>query len=114
MPRRNKADTRNGQKGPRFTQYFAPVLEALKNLGGPGRPSEVDDYILKNHPDLAGPAQMEILQTGVTRFNKDIHFARFFLAKYGLVSSSQRGVWSLTEAGANAAITPTVAVEIFQ
>ena len=33
--------------GPKFVQYFFPVIEALKELGGSGRPSEVRDVIAK-------------------------------------------------------------------
>lgn len=113
MPRRSKAGTTNGPKGSRFTQYFAPALEALKSLGGSGRPSEVMDYILKNYHELAGPEQMEILQkTGGTRFSKDIHFARLYLAQAGYIGSSHRGVWKLTEKGSTAVITPSDAIDI--
>lgn len=31
--------------GPKFVQYFSPVIQALKDLGGSGRPSEVRDVI---------------------------------------------------------------------
>ena len=44
--------------------------------------------------------QSEALPSGVqTRFENQVHWARFYLAKAGYIDSSQRGVWSLTEKG---------------
>ncbi|MDH3287813.1 MAG: restriction endonuclease, partial [Betaproteobacteria bacterium] len=34
-----------------------------------------------------------------TRFENQVHWARFYLAKAGYIDSSQRGVWTLTEKG---------------
>lgn len=31
--------------GPQFVQYFGPVLDALRALGGTGRPAEVQSWI---------------------------------------------------------------------
>ena len=40
------------------------------------------------------------LPSGVqTRFENQVHWARFYLAKAGYIDSSQRGVWTLTEKG---------------
>ena len=35
-------------KGPRFVQYFQPVLDALKDLGSSARPKEVYEWIAKH------------------------------------------------------------------
>jgi restriction system protein len=32
-------------KGPQFVRYLAPLIDALKELGGSGRPAEVRDLI---------------------------------------------------------------------
>jgi hypothetical protein len=32
-------------KGPKFVHFFGPVIEALQDLGGSGRPTEVVDWI---------------------------------------------------------------------
>lgn len=34
-----------------------------------------------------------------TRFENQVHWARFYLAKAGYIDSSQRGLWTLTEKG---------------
>ena len=42
-----------------------------------------------------------------TRFENQVHWARFYLAKAGYIDSSQRGVWTLTEKGRSlGAVTP--------
>jgi hypothetical protein len=33
----------DGLKGPKFVQYFVPIIAALKALGGSARPPEVTD-----------------------------------------------------------------------
>jgi len=33
------------RKGPHFIKYMGPTVEALKELGGSGRPAEVIDWI---------------------------------------------------------------------
>ena len=52
--------------------------------------------------------QSESLPSGVqTRFENQVHWARFYLARAGYIDSSQRGVWTLTEKGRSlGAVTP--------
>ena len=42
------------------------------------------------------------LKNAVSRFENQVHWARFYLAKTGYIDSSRRGVWALTEKGLNA------------
>ena len=82
-------------KGPKFVCYFVPVIEALKALGGSARPVEVRNHIAETLR-LDESEQEELLPSGVqTRFHNQVHWARFYLAKAGLIDSSQRGVWAL-------------------
>lgn len=49
---------------------------------------------------ISDAEQSEPLPSGVqTRFENQVHWARFYLAKAGYIDSSQRGVWTLTEKG---------------
>ncbi len=85
--------------GPKFVRYFGPVLQALHELGGSGRPSEVRD-IIAQRLRITEAEQSEALPSGAqSRFDNQVAWARFYLAKAGLLDSSQRGVWSLTERG---------------
>ena len=85
-------------RGPKFVQFFDPVLQALKELGGSGRPAEVVEVIarLKNISDTQ---RQEVLQSGGLRFDNQIAFARQYLVWGGYLDSSKRGVWSLTQKG---------------
>ncbi len=87
---------------PQYSDYINSVLESLIKLGGSARPSEVCPAIAK---DLSLPDSIleERLANGVSRFENQVHWARFYLVKDGYIDSSRRGVWSLTEKGRNAA-----------
>ena len=82
-----------------FARYIGPVLQAIRELGGSGRPDEVRTVIARNL-GISDAEQSEPLPSGVqTRFENQVHWARFYLAKAGYIDSSQRGVWTLTEKG---------------
>jgi restriction system protein len=84
--------------GPKFVQFFSPVIEALKELGGSGRPSEVREVIAKQL-NISETDRTELLDGGAPRFDNQVAWARFYLVKEGLVDSSKRGVWSLSDRG---------------
>lgn len=90
--------TKRTGSGPQFTQYFGPVLAALKELGGSGRPAEVKD-IIADKLNVSDAEQEDLTKSGVPRFSNQIDWARFYLARAGFIDSSVRGVWSLTEKG---------------
>ncbi len=83
---------------PRYTDYINPLMDVLKQLGGSARPVEVCPAIAKNL-SLSDSILEERLDNGVSRFENQVHWARFYLAKAGYIDSSRRGVWSLTEKG---------------
>lgn len=95
-------NTPMGQKptaqGPKFVSYFWPVVEALKKLGGSARPAEVREEIAAKL-EISDKAQAETLQSGLPRFDNQVAWARFYLVKAGIIDSSSRGVWTLTEKG---------------
>jgi len=104
-----KAKTR---KGPHFIKYMGPTVEALKELGGSGRPAEVIDWIAIAL-DVTDEHQLEVQKSGQTRFENQVHWARFYLSKAGYIDSSQRGVWSLTKSGLSVAFNHDKALTIF-
>ena len=99
------------KSGPKFVQYFSIVLDALRELGGSGRPGEIVDYIA-NHYELDEEEQ-GLLSDGTTRYNKNINWARFYLTKAGFIDGSVRGVWSLTETGQKTTLNRKQSMEIF-
>ncbi len=84
--------------GPKFVQFFSPIIETLKELGGSGRPSEVRNAIAKQL-NISEQDRTELLSGGASRFDNQVAWARFYLVKAGLVDSSKRGVWSLSDKG---------------
>lgn len=99
---------------PQFVRYFSPVIEALHQLGGSGRPEEVRACIVQTL-GLSEKEQTDATASGIPRFENRVHWARFYLSKAGYIDSSQRGVWSLTDKSRG---TPTLtddqAREIFR
>uniref|UniRef100_A0A7C4AR16 Restriction endonuclease n=1 Tax=Desulfomonile tiedjei TaxID=2358 RepID=A0A7C4AR16_9BACT len=103
---------RKNDEGAQFVKYFGPLLDALRKLGGSGTPDEVVEQIAK---DLGLPddVQNELLSSGGSRFQNQVAWARFYLVREGLLDSSKRGVWSLTERGRATTLTHEQARDIF-
>ncbi len=102
------------KQGPYFIRYLDPAIKALKELGGSGTPSEVVEIVAKLR-NVSEEEQKETLKTGASRFVNQVHFARQYLVWEGLLSSSKRGIWSLTEKGMQSGeISHAAALEIFQ
>ncbi|KUZ67739.1 restriction endonuclease [Burkholderia ubonensis] len=79
-------------------RYMGPALDALRVLGGSGTPDEVVERIAQDL-NISDEVQNEILPSGEGRFRNRVRWARLYLVREGLVDSSRRGVWALTEAG---------------
>jgi restriction system protein len=100
---------------PQFVKYFGPLLDALQQLGGSGRPDEVRSVIAQKL-NLSEAEQSEPLPSKAQpRFDNQVHWARFYLSKAGLLDSSRRGVWALTDkARATMPLNETMARDIFR
>lgn len=102
---------RNADEGTQFLKHFGPLLDALRKLGGSGTPDEVAERVAADL-GLSDATQNELLPSGEPRFKNQVAWARFYLAREGLLDSSKRGVWSLTERGRAASLTYEQAREI--
>lgn len=103
-----------GSGAPQFVRYFGPVIEALQQLGGSGRPDEVRARIAQTLA-LSEKEQSAPLPSGVSRFDNQVHWARFYLAKAGYIDSSHHGVWTLTEkARLSKSLSPQEARDVFR
>jgi len=58
--------------------------------------------------------QNETVPSGGSRLRTNVAWARFYLVQEGLLDSSERGVWSLTERGRSARLTLSEAGAIFR
>ena len=99
------------EEGARFLHYFGPLLDALRGLGGSGTPDEVVERIATDL-NLSDELQNETLPSGEPRLRNQVAWARFYLVREGLLDSSRRGVWSLTERGRSATLSLEQAREI--
>lgn len=103
---------RKSDEGAQFVRYFGPVLDALRKLGGSGKPDEVTEQVASDL-SLSDESQNDLLPSGESRFRNQVAWARFYLVREGLLDSSKRGVWSLTERGRSTSLTHAQSREIF-
>lgn len=94
-----------------FVQWMGPVLDALRELGGSGKPREVLDLIAERR-GLTDTKLEEILKSGQTRFYNQVHWARQYLVWEGLIDGSTHGVWSLTSTGYTTSLDDEAALKL--
>jgi restriction system protein len=100
--------------GPAFVQYMEPVIFSLRALGGSARPPEVVDKVAELLK-VSDEKRAEQMASGNARFDNMVAWARFYLAKAGVIDSSKRGVWALTDKGrASKPLSPADALELFK
>ncbi|MGQ0677461.1 MAG: restriction endonuclease [Rhodospirillales bacterium] len=80
------------------------MIDALKALGDSGRPREVCDWIASKLK-LTDAELSQTGKNGLSRFENQVAWARFYLAKGGFIDASRRGVWILTDSGRSSNLT---------
>lgn len=100
-------------RGPKFIQYFQPVIDGLRDLGSSAKPREVYTWIAEHHP-IPKEEIESTTKGGQSKFENKVGWARFYLAKGGLIDTEQRGVWVLTEKGRLANLSHEDAYELFK
>jgi hypothetical protein len=85
-------------RGPQYITYFWPLIQALRKLGGSARPAEAREEIAKKLR-ISDAVRAETLPSGIPRFYSDVSWAKLYLVKAGIIYSSSRGVWTLTDKG---------------
>jgi restriction system protein len=98
--------------GAQFVKWYGPLLEALRSLGGSATPDEAVARIARDL-SLSEEVQNETLPSGELRFRNQVAWARFYLVREGLLDSSKRGVWSLTQRGRETTLNEQQSREIF-
>ncbi len=82
----------------KYDDLFNPTLKALKNLGGSGSVSEIEEQVIEIL-NLTEAAINEIHRESTTKLTYRLAWARNYLKRYELIENSSRGVWALTENG---------------
>jgi len=95
----------------KYTTFFGPVVDAIRSMGGSARPNEVKAWILENlsvDPEYL----QEQNKSGETKFSNNVDWARYYLAEFGILDRSKRGVWALTSRGKESVIDEVKVAEI--
>lgn len=91
---------------------MGPILDALRELGGSGKPREVCDLIA-DRQGISDKKLEETLKSGQTRYYNQVHWARQYLVWEGLLDGSTRGVWSLTPIGYKTSLDKVTGHKVF-
>ncbi|MBK9271636.1 MAG: restriction endonuclease [Saprospiraceae bacterium] len=95
-----------------FTRWFGPLLNALRDLGGSGRPKEVTERIARNL-NIPDKVLEETLKSGTPRFANQVAWARQYLVWEGLLEENTRGIWTLSDKGRNTILSDEQGRQLF-
>lgn len=99
---------------PPYSDFFNPVLQAIKRLGGSATVTELDEEVIKNL-NLTGEEIAQSHNERMTELQYRLTWARSYLKAYGLLDNSGRGVWVLTQKGRDTdAVDPRQVVRFVQ
>ena len=99
--------------GPKFVQFFGPVLDTLRALGGAAEPKDVTEKV-KELADVTTQELQETIKNGHSKYENQVAWARFYLSKAGFIDSKQRGRWVLTAEGRETYLDHESAVALFR
>ncbi len=82
---------------PNYDQLMTPLFQALKELGGSGSITELEDKVaeLLALPESVVEIPHNPEKSNQTEFGYRLAWARTYLKKSGLIENSTRGVWSI-------------------
>jgi len=83
---------------PMHVQFFLPILQALRELGGSATPSELKDKLIEIMKITEDELE-EKLKNGMYRIDNQISWSKIYLVRSGLLDVSDPDVLSLTEDG---------------
>jgi hypothetical protein len=86
---------------PRQVEIEVPLLQALVELGGEGRPRDIYPLVAKRFPQLTPQEQEERLENypSTRKWSNLVQWIRQRLVDLGQIDGSQRGIWKITAAG---------------
>lgn len=85
----------------KYYNYYEPIIEALKKLGGSGTNEEIVNEVISIA--FISDEDSEKLHSNGPRtvVNYQIAWAKTYLKHAGYIENSKRGIWSLTDKGLN-------------
>jgi restriction system protein len=86
---------------PKQVEIEVPLLDALVELGGEGRPRDIYPLVAKRFPQLTPEEQEERLENypSTRKWSNLVQWIRQRLVDLGQIDGSQRGIWKITPAG---------------
>ncbi len=97
-----------------FLKWFAPLIQALKDLGGSATPKDAIDKIAENEKLDEETLNETRGKNNLKKFDNEVQWARNYLSYAGIIDKSKRGVWTLTEQGKQVVMTDELASQIFR
>ena len=97
-----------------FLRWFAPLIQALRDLGGSGTPAEARAKIIENEQLSEDEINETRGKNNVNKFENEVAFARNYLVNAGYIDKSVYGIWTLTAAGKSVDMTSEMASDIFK
>ncbi len=98
---------------PQHFDYIVPIMEVLKEIGGPGRAGEVVDLVIEKL-DIPEEELNVTNKNGQSRIVNQIHWARYLLMKADYIDSPRNGVWALTDKGMGAELTDQDLLDLYE
>ena len=96
---------RDGERLGRVDYWIAPLLKALKELGGSAGPVEVRERIAANEKLTEAEKNEKVGLTGLSKFVNKVAFARQYLIAGGYMVGGSCRSWELTQRGRNAELS---------
>jgi len=84
---------------PKEKDIEVPLLKALSQLGGQGKPNDIYPLVTKAFPKIPAEDFLEQISTGANKWTNRIQWARQALINKGELSSPERGLWAVTDLG---------------
>ena len=101
-------------KSNRLTRYLPLLLDALRSADpNPMRPAEAIAWIRAKEEVPAEDLTRSVQNGTQSIFENDVHWARFYLVKAGLLGNTRRGLWSLTAEGRATKLSPEAAWDLY-
>jgi len=95
-----------------FIRWMPSILNALRQMGGSGTARDVIKSVAKLE-NVSAEAQEIKNKGGALRFYNQVAWARQYLLWEGLLDSTKRGVWTLTDKGRDTKLSPAISRELF-
>src|ERR1019366_8312867 len=90
---------------PVYQTFMNPILKALRDMGGKGAIADIDERALHDmrlSPEVVAIPHDAEVPDGQAEVEYRMAWARTYIKSAGLITNPARGVWQLTEKGAEA------------